>query len=356
VHAAVFSVVGIVLVTSLFSKAADRNSLLFALFGEELITEGPLPPFENGGGKGGVGGVEPGALEASLAADISIEDPEFELANALDGNALLSIASPQTSSTEVKRERMMAYRVRAGDTPSSIAAKFGISTYTVLQANGLREGDVIKPDDVLIILPVTGARHKVKRGETVAQLAERYNAKEEEIIAFNKLGRNATLRPGQILIIPDGYIPLEPRPSLSRLAKRPRQTPLPPARLPAAKRARGRGLVWPTITRHISQYFRWGHPALDIANRAYPPVYAAQAGRVEFAGWLGGYGKLIIINHGNGMKTYYAHLSRFYVKRGQKVSRGQAIARIGSTGRSTGPHLHFEVRVRGRPQNPLRFY
>jgi murein DD-endopeptidase MepM/ murein hydrolase activator NlpD len=115
-------------------------------------------------------------------------------------------------------------------------------------------------------------------------------------------------------------------------------------------------MVWPTVGNHIAQYFRWGHTGIDIDNRERPAIYAALNGTVEFAGWLGAYGNLIIINHGNGMQTYYAHNSKHYVGQGESVDKGQAIAQMGSTGRSTGPHVHFEVRRNGAPINPMGMY
>ena len=101
---------------------------------------------------------------------------------------------------------------------------------------------------------------------------------------------------------------------------------------------------------------RWEfHKGIDIANSWGTPVYAAAAGKVIWAGWNGGYGKTIIIDHGNGIRTLYAHLEKIEVKVGQEVSKGQEIARMGSTGRSTGPHLHFEVHVGGIAVDPLRY-
>ncbi|ACM59341.1 murein DD-endopeptidase MepM/ murein hydrolase activator NlpD [Caldicellulosiruptor bescii] len=111
--------------------------------------------------------------------------------------------------------------------------------------------------------------------------------------------------------------------------------------------------VWGLLTSRFGYRGREFHEGIDLAVPWGSNVYAADGGVVEFAGWSGGYGKLIIINHQNGYKTYYGHLSRFLVSPGQKVAKGQLIAKSGSTGRSTGPHLHFEVRKNGVPQNPL---
>jgi murein DD-endopeptidase MepM/ murein hydrolase activator NlpD len=105
----------------------------------------------------------------------------------------------------------------------------------------------------------------------------------------------------------------------------------------------------------ISQGFAWYHPGADIANRAAPPVIAADGGVVTVAGWPDnyGYGNRVMIDHGNGYQTLYAHLSNIYVSTGQRVSKGQAVGKMGSTGRSTGTHLHFEIRFKGIAVNPL---
>jgi murein DD-endopeptidase MepM/ murein hydrolase activator NlpD len=127
----------------------------------------------------------------------------------------------------------------------------------------------------------------------------------------------------------------------------------------AAMASRGGGaLLWPTKGTVTSKFGRrWGrnHNGLDIANSPGTPVYAAEPGKVIFSGSSGGYGNLIKIDHGGGLVTYYAHLKSRSVSVGQTVKRGQLIGHMGNTGRSTGPHLHFEVRVNGSPQNPLKY-
>jgi murein DD-endopeptidase MepM/ murein hydrolase activator NlpD len=114
-------------------------------------------------------------------------------------------------------------------------------------------------------------------------------------------------------------------------------------------------LRWPTSASRISQGYRGGHRAIDIDGNSGDPVVAADGGTVTFAGWSGGYGYCVLINHGNGMTTRYAHCSKLSVSKGDKVSKGEVIGRVGSTGRSTGSHLHFEVIVNGTPRNPLNY-
>ncbi|MCS6848111.1 MAG: M23 family metallopeptidase [Candidatus Roseilinea sp.] len=122
---------------------------------------------------------------------------------------------------------------------------------------------------------------------------------------------------------------------------------------PAPRFAAGGAFAWPTRG-YISQGFRYYHRGVDIANAIGVPIYASDGGYVTYAGWSNvGYGYMVQIDHGNGFSTLYAHLSQWYVDPGQAVSRGQIIGAMGSTGNSTGPHLHFEIRYGGVPQNPL---
>jgi len=116
--------------------------------------------------------------------------------------------------------------------------------------------------------------------------------------------------------------------------------------------AGGGNLLWP-VTGSISQGYRSGHAALDIAGSTGSAIMAADGGYVTFAGWQGGYGNFVVVNHGNGMVTRYAHLNSIGVGVGQQVSRGETLGTRGSTGRSTGPHLHFEVLINGVQTNPL---
>jgi len=114
-------------------------------------------------------------------------------------------------------------------------------------------------------------------------------------------------------------------------------------------------MIWPTQGYRITQYYSWRHFAVDIANKRGTPIYATDTGVIQYVGWSIGYGYNIIIDHGGSKKTRYAHLSKFYVKTGQKVGKGESIGAMGSTGWSTGPHLHFEVIINGRKHNPLNY-
>jgi murein DD-endopeptidase MepM/ murein hydrolase activator NlpD len=248
------------------------------------------------------------------------------------------------------RAEIIEYSVQSGDTVSTIAEKFGVSVDTIRWENDLKSVKDIKPGQVLRILPVTGVRHKVKPGDTIYSIAKKYQVDPQAIVdwPYNTFANDETfaLAVGQDLIIPDGIKPKEtptaPRPTYY-------------AQVPGAGAGTGQ-FAWPTSGR-ISQGYSWYHKAVDIANKDAPDILAADGGTVILAGWVPpmAYGNHVIIDHGNGFVTLYAHLSQIYVGVGQKVARGQAIGKMGSTGRSTGIHLHFEIRQNGSAQNPLNF-
>ncbi len=366
VHAAFLLLIIITVFQGRSMSGATDTSMLYNLIAGDEIVEGPLDPSAYAQTDApGIGGARLAAAEGGLSVEIiTFDDPEVEFAATLGGNAVIAPLSPivaepgsneesETSSDDSqKKTEPFIYTVEDGDTIAGIAAKFDISTNTVLWANGLSSRDVINTGDHLTILPTTGVLHTVKSGETISEIAEEYDVDADEIVAFNNIDESK-IRIGQKLIIPDGYI--QSTSSSSSSSSNPVAT-VDDGPVPASATVTGSGLVWPTTTKHISQYFVWGHTGIDIDNRAKPPVYAAASGTVEYAGWLGGYGNLIIINHGNGLQTYYAHLEKFYVSKGETVTAGAAIAKMGSTGRSTGPHLHFEVRRNGSPINPLGMF
>lgn len=371
VHLVVLLIVGGVVITSYATEAADRGSMLFRLFSEAEIEEGPLNTKAlREAALSSVSGRNYALAQVPSSGGITENDLEFQLSNTLDGNALISTEEPITSSTPEEQKQQkgtFAYTVREGDTPSTIAARFGVSTNTIMWANGIKDGDVINTGDILVILPVTGILHEVKKGDDLSKIAKKYDVKAEDIAKQNHINDSSNLKIGQKLIVPDGYIssrennpiivakaPVDENPA-SDETNTDETTPPPADEKPSTQKNEG-GFIWPTTTKKLSQYFVWHHTGIDIPNRALPPVFAAKSGKVAFSGWLGGYGHLIIIDHGNSTRTYYAHLSQDFVKAGDSVAQGQTIGHIGSTGRSTGPHLHFEIRKGGKPTNPLNFF
>ncbi len=263
----------------------------------------------------------------------------------------VSAAEPDVTtelSDQTFRDKVMKYTVQEGDTLSSISQKFDISEDTVRWQNNISKNGAIKVGQELEILPTSGVLHKVQKGDTVYSVAKKYDAEPQAIVdfPFNTFANDETfeLAVGQLIVVPDGVKP-EAQAATPRVRQ---QTPN-----AGSVSATGR-FIWPT-NGSITQKFSWNHPGIDIANRAAPQVLAADSGKIVGAGWDGtGYGNMIMIDHGNGYKTRYGHLQKIYVSVGQTVNRGDAIGQMGSTGRSTGTHLHFEIYTPGGNRiNPL---
>jgi len=266
--------------------------------------------------------------------------------------AVLSLSSTDTTETIVgskqARGETEEYTVQEGDTLSVIAQKFGVSVDTIKWANDIESEKSIKAGQKIRILPLDGVSHKVKKGDTVFSIAKKYDVDPQAVVdyPFNAFRDDETfeLAIGQELLVPGGILP-------AQRASAPRVRQITPD---AGTVVASGSFVWPVQGR-ITQNWIWYHPGIDIANKSLPPVLAADAGTVTVAGWPDnyGYGNRIVIDHGNGTKTLYAHLSGINVIPGQTVRRGDVIGRMGSTGRSTGPHLHFEIIRGGVKINPL---
>lgn len=299
-----------------------------------------------------------GSLVSASFPGISGPDPRFAEAYEPfpNGTVVSGTVDLHTDVTQKPRSEIIDYKVVEGDTISSIAVKFNISSDTIKWANDLTE-DTIKPGQTLKILPVTGVSYVVKSGDTLKSVAKNNSAESQAIVdfPFNDVPDDFSLKVGQLLIIPDGSPPeAKVRPSLRPqpryLEQYLAEGPLPPA----FSAPGGAEFIWPTKG-VITQYFSWYHPAIDIANPAAPPVVASDGGTVIVAGWPdnSGYGNRVVIDHGNGYTTLYGHLSAIYISAGQRVSRGELIGQMGSTGRSTGTHTHLEIRYKGIALNPL---
>lgn len=267
--------------------------------------------------------------------------------------------SSGTNSSLATRTEIIEYTVQIGDTISSIANRFGLTVNTVLWANNLSAYSLIRPGDTLSILPFSGLLYSVKSGDTISKIASTYGITSESIASQNKLSENTGLKIGQKLILPGAKKIIS-----STIASRPSNNSSYTGvsaikdlvKAPPATSSSG-SMVWPAVGHRITQYFSWRHNGIDIGNKVGTAIYAADAGTVEISatGWNGGYGNTILINHGGGKKTRYGHLTKLYVKVGDKVEKGENIGTMGSTGRSTGPHLHFEVVINGTRYNPLNY-
>jgi murein DD-endopeptidase MepM/ murein hydrolase activator NlpD len=231
--------------------------------------------------------------------------------------------------------QIVDYEVQSGDTVWDIAGDFGTDPDSLAIVNEMSNWDRLQPGQTLRVLTIPGFVHRVAPDDSVDDIAEKYGISAEDIMAVNSIRPGDDLTVGRDLILPYAR----------------------PAR-EAVLAARGESFRWP-ILGPITSYFgyRWGgfHTGVDIGAPTGTPITASRGGRVVFAGWRGNYGNLVIVDHRDGKTTWYAHLSRFAVQAGAWVDRGQVLGYVGTTGRSTGPHLHFEIREADEPQNPLDF-
>lgn len=276
----------------------------------------------------------------------------------IDGNDESPLLTEEQGLAE--RDGIVKYIVASGDSISTIARNFNINVNTVLWANNLTAFSIIRPGDELSILPKNGFLYKVKRGDNLGKLAQSYDTTIEKILDSNKMGEGDSIQIGQELIIP----------GIRRISTPPNKTV---ASKPSGSSSglnvikdiitadapivSSNKMLWPTTGYRITQYFSWSHNGLDIADKVGTSIFASDSGTVEISqgGWNGGYGNTIVINHGGGKKTRYGHMSKLLVSKGDKVEKGKAIGLMGSTGRSTGSHLHFEVIINGARYNPLNY-
>lgn len=277
----------------------------------------------------------------------------------------LALSSPiatvePTAASAVPRTSVITYTVASGDTLSTISQNFDISLNTLLWANGMTVRSVIKPGMSLTILPVSGVEHKIKSGDTLSVIARTYNVSTDTILAYNNLEAGDALTVGQELIIPGGEV-RAPTPAKTTVAVRDIFTTAPEGSGGATTPADGAKMVWPTDLHYIVRGLSWFHTGMDIdcSGRADGTStndnYAAMDGIVQFAGAKGGYGYAVEINHGNGLVTRYGHFHSLYVQKGDSVTAGTPLGRCGSTGNSTGTHLHFEVIANGKFKNPADY-
>lgn len=277
----------------------------------------------------------------TVAIELNDYTPPSAVLSSFDDQGIL------TQVSEKPRDSVIKHTVSEGETISSIAEKYNVSTDTVKWANPDIKGEKIAIGQELAIPPVTGVVIKVTKGETIYSIAKKYKTEPQNILnfPFNDFTDLDTfaLAAGQTLVVPDGVMP-EAQPVYS------------PRLIAQVGAIPGDGqFIWPTqglITQRPVSY----HMAVDIANPSLPGVAAADGGQVVVVERQRyGYGWHVIVDHKNGYQTLYAHLSDIYVNVGQGVSKGSIIGKMGSTGRSSGPHLHFEVRKSGVLLNPLGY-
>jgi murein DD-endopeptidase MepM/ murein hydrolase activator NlpD len=252
------------------------------------------------------------------------------------------LRSPSSPAQARQLTPLVHYRVTRRDSVQSIAARAGITVDTLVQINRLPSPPVLDPGQRLIVPPIDGTMIRVDQDQRLDVLAQTFRVDVSALRAVNGLAIDARL-PKEL------FIPAMRTEDIAQAAGSADAAGT--SSNPAGTREQLIRFAWPAKG-IITQYFSEFHPGIDIANDVGTPELAADAGRVVFAGW-GDYGIYVEIDHGNGFHTVYGHLSRANVSTGQVVTKGQLIGLMGATGRATGPHLHFEIRYQGVPQNPI---
>ncbi len=285
-------------------------------------------------------------LQAALNYDPNPEKGGGDI-TIVGGSALLPDSGPLGTLVDVENfsptsDNISIYVVREGDSLSEIAQMFGVSANTIIWANNITRGDLISVGQTLIILPISGVRYTVLKGDTLASIAAKFKGDVDEISRFNDIAHTTELTVGSTIVIPDGEIGPAVR----------------------AKYGVPSTVVYGTNGPSYDGYYArpvsggrktqglHGFNGVDIGAPYGTPVYAAAAGTVIVSrpsGWNGGYGQYVVISHSNGTQTLYSHMGSIVASEGAYLEQGQILGYVGSTGRSTGPHLHFEVRGARNP-------
>ena len=234
------------------------------------------------------------------------------------------------------------YTIGEGENLTTISRKIGVNLDTLVSVNKITNANKLKPGQKIIIPNRNGLLYTIKQNENIEEVASKYDIQLNRILAFNKIDEISDIEIGDDIFLPGAKYTLD-----ERIEKFGQMFSLPV-----------------TVTR-ISSLFgyrvhpitkvRTKHTGVDIPGSLNTPVYAARKGKVIFAGYSGGYGNLVIVRHDKGYTTYYGHLNKITTKIGANVGVGVMIGRMGSTGNSTGSHLHFEVRRNGEALNPIDF-
>lgn len=283
--------------------------------------------------------ISPLAKNAKIATTIVITDGALSPATGPLGTALdvESIAEPGEISL---------YVVRDGDSLSAIAKMFDVSVNTILWANDMKKGEPIHKGQMLTILPITGVRHVVKKGDTIKNIAVKFGGDAKEIAVFNGIAETTSLQVGTTLLIPDGEIKAVTTTTKKTTNKKSGEKTW------GTNAPEQKGYYIRPLSGGRKSQGLHGYNGIDIAAPTGTPIFASARGTVIVAksgGWGGGYGSYVVIRHDNGTQTLYAHMSRVATSVGATVAQGDTIGSVGNTGKSTGPHLHFEVRGAKNP-------
>jgi len=313
------------------------------------------------------------APELTPTASVTIDSVPVSADFSYEG--ISRLAQPNTSIPSRPRQEIVKYTVQEGDTVFGIAEKYGLEPETILWGNYftlLDDPHNLSPGQELDILPVNGTLYEWQAGDGLNGVAKFFGVEPETILDYpgNNLDQAAigdyahpNIQPGTSLIIPDGRrefvswsAPIgvtRENPALARVLG-------PGACEPISGGAVGYGtFVWPTQKHYLSGFDyspKSNHWGIDLAGHLGEGIFAVDAGVIVYSGWNNyGYGNMVIVDHGNGWQSLYAHMSEIYRFCGQSVGQGEAIGAIGSTGRSSGPHLHFELMSPGYKVNPWDF-
>ncbi|HEX7724236.1 MAG TPA: peptidoglycan DD-metalloendopeptidase family protein [Candidatus Paceibacterota bacterium] len=333
--------------TSIKTAHAGLFSFLSTVMGNQQVSADTKQPIAADSQVSSVIVLQASAMSPTIASSVSANPP-------IQDQTTLSadMARMNATSTDDVNTLISVYVVRPGDSLSSVADMFNVSINTILWANDLTSKSILKQGQTLVILPVTGISYTVKKGDTIQAIARKYGADVDEILSYNDITLATTLGVGDQILIPDSEIAapvVKTTSSGSRTITKAPNEPLLD------------GWGWPSYPgffscpvpgSRVSQNLH-GHNGVDLAAPKGTPILAAAGGTIIVArangAWNGGYGNFVVVLHGNGTQTLYAHMSKSTVSNGQAVTKGQVIGYIGMTGLTTGPHVHFEVRG---AQNP----
>jgi murein DD-endopeptidase MepM/ murein hydrolase activator NlpD len=329
VHASLFSFISSIAGAPAVADEGTSSLVSASLNSQTLpILESPLTPIG----------------PATSTDDIAIAD-----------NTLVASVGPSGSIADIDNlpvnTTISTYVVRDGDTLSTIADLFDVSVNTIVWANDLGAKPVIHAGETLIILPVSGINYTVKKGDSLSSIVANYKADMNEVLEYNDLAPGASLAVGDTIMIPDAELGETTKATPSSTSHKSSGAIYEPI-IPGDDGPFLPGYyACPVLGSRLSQGLH-GHNAVDLAEGIGNSIYAAADGTVIIAktgGWNGGYGNYVVISHPNGTETLYAHAEKLLVSAGEHVSQSDIIAKIGVTGETTGPHLHFEVRGAANP-------
>lgn len=288
-----------------------------------------------------------------ISDDSYIFEREYELSDTDEGIDIKleekeTLKSKEKTSGELEEKY---YTIKKGDSLYKIARKLGEDMDILIANNPKVKTGVLQIGQKLVLLSKKGIYYNVKKGDTLGAISNKYKIKIATILDENNLN-NTNLVVGEKLFLPN--------PDMNYIKKKNK-----PVYAKSNIKSRTKGFAWPIKWKGVTSPFgKRFHPVLkkyilhagvDLRAAVGVPIYAPKDGKITYAGWMGGYGKLIKLKHSGGYSTRYGHLSKIYVKNGQYIKKGQLIGKTGSTGRVTGPHLHYEIRKNGRPLDPMRF-